>query len=117
MPEIGSVNGDQPDHRERLAKFLADQGITLEHSDEVAPARRVSSGSKITLLPGQSPAEEFATLTHELAHKMKHRDERRNSTTKRVRETEAEAVALVFSSAIVLETGSSAQDYVVVEIM
>jgi hypothetical protein len=63
-------------------------------------------------LPGQSPAEEFATLAHELAHEMMHRDERRNSTSKRSRETEAEAVAFVVCHAIGLETGSASQDYI-----
>jgi len=41
-----------------------------------------------------------------------HRDERRNSTSKCLRETEAEAVAFVVCSAIGLETGSAAQDYI-----
>ena len=36
--------------------------------ENIAPARGTSAGGKITLLPGQSPAEEFATLGHELAH-------------------------------------------------
>ena len=64
------------------------------------------------MLPGQSPAEEFATLAHELAHEMMHRDERRNSTSNRSRETEAEAVAFVVCHAIGLETGSASQDYI-----
>jgi hypothetical protein len=68
LPEIGSVNGDPLDYRERLAKFGADQGISLEYSEEIAPARGTSSGGKTTLLPGQPPAEEFATLAHETAH-------------------------------------------------
>jgi len=112
LPEIGSVNGDPSGYRERLGKFVAEQDIALEYSDEIAPARGTSSGGKITLLPGQSPAEEFATLAHEVAHEMMHRDERRGSTTKRIRETEAEAVAFVVCSAIGLETGSAAQDYI-----
>jgi antirestriction protein ArdC len=112
LPEIGSMNGDPSRYRERLGKFVAEQGIALEYSDEIAPARGTSSGGKITLLPGQSPAEEFATLAHEVAHEMMHRDERRSSTTKRIRETEAEAVAFVVCSAIGLETGSAAQDYI-----
>ena len=41
-----------------------------------------------------------------------HRDERRTSTSKRSRETEAEAVAFVVCQAIGLETGSAAQDYI-----
>jgi hypothetical protein len=77
LPEIGSVNGYPREHRERLLKFVAEQSIALEYSDEIAPARGTSSGGKIRLLPGQSPAEEFATLAHEVAHEMMHRDERR----------------------------------------
>ena len=112
LPEIGSVDGDPRGYRERLGKFVVEHGIALEYSDEIAPARGTSSGGKITLLPGQSPAEEFSTLAHEVAHEMMHRDERRSSTTKRIRETEAEAVAFVVCSAIGLETGSAAQDYI-----
>ena len=112
LPEIGSVNGEPCEYRERLGKFIAEQGIALEYSQDIAPARGTSAGGKITLLPGQSPAEEFATLGHELAHEMMHRDERRSSTSKRSRETEAEAVAFVLCQAIGLETGSAAQDYI-----
>jgi hypothetical protein len=43
---------------------------------------------------------------------MMHRDERRSSTSKRSRETEAEAVAFVVCHAIGLETGSASQDYI-----
>ena len=64
------------------------------------------------MLPDQTPAEEFATLAHELAHELMHRDERRASTSKRSRETEAEAVAFVVCQGIGLETGSAAQDYI-----
>ena len=112
LPGIGSVNGEPRQYREGLVKFAAEQGIALQYSEEIAPARGTSAGGKITLLPGQSPAEEFATLAHEVAHEMMHRDERRSSTTKRIRETEAEAVAFVVCSAIGLETGSAAADYI-----
>src|SRR6202795_4064333 len=81
LPTIGSVNGDPREYRERLAKCVAEQGIALDYSQDIAPARGTSAGGKITLLPGQSPAEELATLAHELAHEMMHRDERRNSTS------------------------------------
>ena len=112
LPEIGSVDGDPREYRERLAKFVAEQGVALEYSQDIAPARGMSEGGKITLLPSQSPAEEFATLAHECAHEMMHRDPRRSSTSKRIRETEAEAVAFVVCSAFGLETGSAAQDYI-----
>ena len=106
------MTGDPREYRERLGKFIAERGIALEYSSDIAPARGTSAGGKITLLPGQSAAEEFATLAHEVAHEMMHRDERRKNTTKRLRETEAEAVSFVVCSAISLETGSAAQDYI-----
>lgn len=112
LPEIGSVSGDPSGYRARLGNFVTEQGITLEYSEDIAPARGTSGGGKITLLPGQSPAEEFATLVHEVAHEKMHRNERRSSTSKRSRETEAEAVAFVVCQAIGLETGSAAQDYI-----
>jgi antirestriction protein ArdC len=112
LPEIGNVNGDPREYRDRLDKFVTDQGILLEYSQDIAPARGTSAGGKITLLPDQTPAEEFATLAHEVAHELMHRDERRGSTSKRSRETEAEAVAFVVCQAIGLETGSAAQDYI-----
>jgi hypothetical protein len=43
---------------------------------------------------------------------MMHRDERRSSTTTRSRETEAEAVAFVVCTAVGLDTGSAARDYI-----
>jgi antirestriction protein ArdC len=80
LPTIGSVNGNPWEYRECLAKFVAEQGIALEYSEDIAPARGTSAGGKITLMPGQSPAEEFATLAHEVAHEMMHRDERRGES-------------------------------------
>src|SRR6266513_2878148 len=112
LPEIGNVNGDPREYRDRLGKFVTEQGIVLEYSQDIAPARGTSAGGKITLLPDQAPAEDFSTLAHEVAHELMHPDERRASTSKRSRETEAEAVAFVVCQAIELETGSAAQDYI-----
>ncbi|WP_420236216.1 hypothetical protein ACOBR2_11290 [Telmatobacter bradus] len=49
---------------------------------------------------------------HEVSHEMLHRTERRTMTTKTVRETEAEAIAFIVSSAIGLKTGSASADYI-----
>jgi hypothetical protein len=50
--------------------------------------------------------------THELAHEMLHKAERRTVTTKTVRETEAEAVAFVVGKTIGLQTGRASADYI-----
>jgi hypothetical protein len=72
----------------------------------------VSSGGRITLLPGLPAAEEFSTLVHEVAHELLDRGARRLETTKQVRETEAEAVAFVVCESLGLETGSASADYI-----
>jgi antirestriction protein ArdC len=112
LPHIATVQGDPQEHASRLRSFASTQGIAVEYSEQIAPARGVSTGGKITLLPGQSPAEEFSTLAHELAHELLHRGDRRSATSRRIRETEAEATAFVVCHAIGLETGSAASDYI-----
>jgi antirestriction protein ArdC len=112
LPQIGMVQGDPREYRELLRRFASAQGISVEYSPEIAPARGTSSGGHIKLLPGQSLAEEFSTLAHELAHELLHRGDRRGSTSRRIRETEAEATAFVVCNAIGLETGSAACDYI-----
>src|SRR5713226_2899707 len=49
LPEIGSVHGDPREYRDRLGKFIAEQGIAFEYSQDIAPARGTSTGGKITL--------------------------------------------------------------------
>ncbi len=72
----------------------------------------MSYGGKIVLLPGQSKAEEFSTLVHELAHEMLHKTDHCTTTTKVVRETEAEAIAFMVSKAVGLQTGTASVDYI-----
>jgi hypothetical protein len=113
VPEFNhSISGEVGAHRGRLIDFLGQQNVALEYDEKIAPALGVSYGGRIALLPGQSPAEEFATLTHEAAHELLHRSERRTSTTKTVRETEAEAVAFIVGHAIGLEMGKTSSDYI-----
>jgi hypothetical protein len=112
LPTLTEVQGDVNGHRERLFEFVQSQGVELSYSERIAPAKGLSHGGKITLLSGMKPAEEFSTLIHEIAHEMLHRGERRTLTTKKVRETEAEAVAFVVCKAIGLETGTTSADYI-----
>jgi hypothetical protein len=112
LPALTEVNGDVSGYRERLFKFVESQSVELSFSEKIAPAKGLSHGGKITLLSGMQPAEEFSTLTHEIAHEMLHRGDRRTLTTKQVRETEAEAVAFVVCQAIGLGTGTASADYI-----
>jgi len=112
LPEFATVKGDPGAYTNRLREFVAENGIALEFSERIAPAKGMSSGSRITLIPHLDAAETFSVLVHEVAHELLHRGERRVETTTTVRETEAEAVAFVVSSAIGLDTNTASRDYI-----
>ncbi len=112
LPKMREISGDAGENHERIVDFIKSQGIELVWSEKIAPALGISYGGRIAILPGQSKAEEFSTLIHELAHEMLHKAERRTTTTKVVKETEAEAVAFVVGKAVGLETGSASADYI-----
>ena len=112
LPAMREIYGDVGENHDRLASFIERQGIELVFTEKIAPALGMSYGGRIAILSGQSKAEAFATLVHELAHEMLHKAERRTATTKVVRETEAEAIAFVVGKAVGLEAGSASADYI-----
>ena len=112
LPAFREVGGDVGENRDRLLSFIEQQSIELVFTENIAPALGVSYGGRIAVLPGQSEAEEFSTLVHELAHEMLHKAERRTTTTKVVKETEAEAVAFVVGKAVGLRVGTASADYI-----
>jgi len=112
LPAPAQVTGEAGAHLDRLINFVQQQGIQLEYNERIAPAQGASYGGKIVLLPGQSEAETFATLVHELSHEMLHKADRRTATTKVVRETEAEAIAFIVGKAIGLQTSTASADYI-----
>jgi antirestriction protein ArdC len=112
LPAMRVISGDPGENSERLAAFVGSRGITLVYDLNIAPALGMSYGGRIAMLPGQSKAEEFATLVHETAHELLHKAERRTATTKTVRETEAEAVAFIVGKAVGLVTGTASADYI-----
>jgi hypothetical protein len=112
LPTMREMSGTVGENRDRLVLFIESQGIDLVFTEKIAPALGMSYGGKIAICPGQGEAEEFSTLVHELAHEMLHKAERRTTTTKVVRETEAEAIAFVIGKAVGLETGSASADYI-----
>lgn len=110
LPAIGRVQGDALHYGEKLIAYTHSLGIRLEYSQAIAPARGVSEGGKITLLPDLDSAEHAAVLAHELAHELLHHQPRRAATSKAVRETEA--VAHVVCQALGLSTGTASTDYI-----
>lgn len=112
LPTLREISGDVGENRDRLLSFIERQGIDLVFTENIAPALGMSYGGRIAILPGQSKAEEFSALVHELAHEMLHKAERRTATTKVVRETEAEAIAFVIGKAVGLDTGTVSADYI-----
>jgi len=117
LPKLDQVQGNPAEQLPRLIEFVKSQNIKFEYSENIRPARGLSYGGLIRLLPNMTPAEEFSTLVHELAHEMIHKTERRTVITKTVKETEAESVAFVVSKAIGLETRSASADYVGITVM
>lgn len=112
LPVMREISGDVGANHDRLVSYIEKQGIELVFTENIAPALGVSYGGRIAILPGQSKAEEFSTLVHELGHELLHKAERRTTTTKVVKETEAEAIAFVVGKAVGLQTGSASADYI-----
>jgi hypothetical protein len=67
LPELGSTfKGEVGDKLDKLADFTTAQRIKLEYSDKIAPARGMSYGGLIRILPDMEPPETLATFVHEL---------------------------------------------------
>ena len=112
LPQFASISGEPGRRLDQLRQLVKDEGITLRYEPIPGGAEGMSSGGGITVVPGLEPAEDFSVLVHELAHSLLHRGERRKETTKTVRETEAEAVSFVVSTAIGLDPSTRSSDYI-----
>jgi hypothetical protein len=112
LAEFASTAGDPKEYSDKLRALVAKRGIDVEYDASIAPAQGTSSGGKIRLVPGLSPAEEFSVLVHELAHEMLHHRKDIVVPDKLVRETQAEAVAFVVCQGVGLETKTAAADYI-----
>ena len=106
------MKGDPNDFTSRLESLIAANGIALEYTDSIAPAKGMSSGGRIEVLTNLEPGERFSVLLHELSHELIHKGERRKETSRTIRETEAEAVAFVVCHSIGLDTNTAASDYI-----
>ncbi len=112
LPAFARVNGDPGVYTERLREYITSKGIMFEYSDTIGSAEGVSSGGLIRLKKGLTAAEELAVLAHETAHEILHKNRDNMPKDKKVRETEAEAVAFVVCYGIGLDTNSASSDYI-----
>jgi antirestriction protein ArdC len=112
LPEFARVCGSPGIYAERLREYVASRGIRLAFSDTIGQAEGVSSGGSIRLKKGLSPGEELSVLTHELAHEMLHTNKDSRPKDRKVRETEAEAVAFAVCHAIGLDVNRASSDYI-----
>lgn len=71
-----------------------------------------SADGIFSIRPAIPKPQMFSTMVHELTHELLHWGDRRELTTKVVRETEAEAVAYVVCRSCGLECSTRASDYI-----
>jgi antirestriction protein ArdC len=112
LSEFARVTGDPGMYTERLRKYINNKGIVLEYSDTIGSAEGISVGGLIILKKGLTTAEELSVLSHEIAHERLHVNKDNRPKDKKVRETEAEAVAFVVCHAIGMDTNSASSDYI-----
>ena len=112
LPEFARVKGDPGIYTERLRQYVTSKGIVLEYSHAIGSAEGVSAGGLIKLKKGLTAAEEFSVLAHEAAHEMLHTEKNNRPKYKKVRETEAEAVAFVVCHGVGLDVNTASSDYI-----
>ena len=112
LPSIRGYSGDPAENLQTLEQFATDKNIKVVWQRPDSGALGISKGGLIEVDPDLEAADRFAVLVHEVAHELLHRGERREKTDKIIRETEAEAVAFAVCSAVGLEVGNSAADYI-----
>ena len=110
IPAPARLRGDPGVFMDRLLGFVAERGIELRYSTRLGRTEGASMGGTIVLNASLEEAPRFGTLVHEVAHEMLHQGDDRTED-RNVRETEAEAVAFVVSTAVGLEPGKSSSDY------
>jgi hypothetical protein len=112
LPTPSEASGDPGPKTASLKIAILEQSIALEYVDDLAGAFGTSSGGRIRVLFGLSPAMEFTTLVHEYAHELLHRADNDRPVSRDTRELEAEAVAFVVGVAVGLNTSDASRDYI-----
>jgi hypothetical protein len=106
-----TANVDVWKYGEQLKELVAKRGIDLQVDRSIEPARGVSSGGKIRLSPGLSPAEWVSVLTHELTYEALHHRPEAAALSRDVIEAQAYGVAYVVGRGLGIATHTAAAEY------
>ncbi len=115
LPQFAEVNGDASDWLPHLEDAVREAGVTLEYGHIGFPmgAKGLSTPGAIKVSPSLPESEKFSVLVHEFAHELLHQQgDRRQETTRIVRETEAEAVAYTVCRAFGIDSTTHSSDYI-----
>jgi len=113
LPDFATLGGDPGEKIQRLEEIIRGHGIGLEFVEHLPfDANGMSEGGKVSIVSTLPKPQMFSTMVHELAHELLHWGDRREMTTKVVRETEAESVAYVVCRSIGLDVSTRASDYI-----
>jgi len=112
LPAFAGLAGDPGGLQAKLESFIRSLGIGFDYVEHLGGANGVSLDGRIEVVDSLLPAQKFSTSVHELAHELLHRGDRREKTTKTVRETEAEAVAYAVCRWAGLDCSTRASDYI-----
>jgi hypothetical protein len=94
------VNLDLADVLTRLMELAATEGIQIEYSEKIAPAKSTSFRGVIRLLPDMQAQETTLALVREMAIQLLYGTQRRSFVTREVIRREALAVVFVVSHAL-----------------
>jgi hypothetical protein len=86
----------------QLMEFAGSQGLKIEYSDNIAPAKGTSYRGVIRLLPDMEAGETMSVFVRELAVQMSYETQRRSFVTRDVLLREAKAVAFVVGEGLSL---------------
>ena len=114
LPELSEVEGDPGEAHELLIQVYRTLGIGIVRGHLPKGTLGSSSGGRVALAIGMSPAKEFQVLAHELAHELLHqgKEGHHSTMTMDVVETEAEAVAYVVCKAHGIDAMAVTSEYI-----
>lgn len=112
LPQFAKAKGGSQRLLSAIEGLISDSNIELEYELLDGSVEGISSGGKIAIDSRLSISEKFSVAAHELAHEKLHKGDRREQTSRTVRETEAEAVAFVVCSAFGVDTKTKSSDYI-----